>query len=80
MFGSGGPGRASSGVEGSRSSRRWFQPVQTGFTAFICESYSIFVVQVDLAGPVQEWKDLAPVDDGSNQYLGTQHLLFCILG
>jgi hypothetical protein len=25
---------------------------------------------VDLAGPVQEWKDLAPVDDGSNQYLG----------
>merc|ERR1711971_1224385 len=26
--------------------------------------------QVDLAGPVQEWKDLAPVDDGSNQYLG----------
>jgi len=26
--------------------------------------------QVDLAGPVQEWKDLAAVDDGSNQYLG----------
>merc|ERR1712227_747867 len=26
--------------------------------------------QVDLAGPVEEWKDLAPVDDGSNQYLG----------
>merc|ERR1712107_663164 len=26
--------------------------------------------QVDLAGRVQEWKDLAPVDDGSNQYLG----------
>jgi len=25
---------------------------------------------VDLAGPVEEWKDLAPVDDGSNQYLG----------
>ena len=25
---------------------------------------------VDLAGPVDEWKDLAPVDDGSNQYLG----------
>ena len=25
---------------------------------------------MDLAGPVQEWKDLAPVDDGSNQYLG----------
>merc|ERR1719245_579586 len=25
---------------------------------------------VDLAGPIQEWKDLAPVDDGSNQYLG----------
>ena len=27
-------------------------------------------VKVDLAGPVQEWKDLAAVDDGSNQYLG----------
>merc|ERR1719412_2917132 len=26
--------------------------------------------QVDLAGPIEEWKDLAPVDDGSNQYLG----------
>merc|ERR1712045_744338 len=25
---------------------------------------------VGLAGPVQEWKDLAAVDDGSNQYLG----------
>merc|ERR1712073_160103 len=25
---------------------------------------------IDLAGPVEEWKDLAPVDDGSNQYLG----------
>merc|ERR1712165_369174 len=25
---------------------------------------------VDLAGPIEEWKDLAPVDDGSNQYLG----------
>jgi synaptotagmin-1 len=25
---------------------------------------------VDLAGPVEEWKDLAAVDDGSNQYLG----------
>ena len=25
---------------------------------------------MDLAGPVEEWKDLAPVDDGSNQYLG----------
>jgi len=23
-----------------------------------------------LAGPIEEWKDLAPVDDGSNQYLG----------
>ena len=27
-------------------------------------------IKVDLAGPVQEWKDLAAVDDGSNQYLG----------
>lgn len=25
---------------------------------------------VDLAGPVEEWKDLVAVDDGSNQYLG----------
>ncbi len=25
---------------------------------------------VDLAGPIEDWKDLAPVDDGSNQYLG----------
>ena len=25
---------------------------------------------MDLAGPVEEWKDLSPVDDGSNQYLG----------
>ena len=25
---------------------------------------------VDLAAPIEEWKDLAPVDDGSNQYLG----------
>jgi len=25
---------------------------------------------VDLAGPIELWKDLAPVDDGSNQYLG----------
>merc|ERR1739846_139996 len=25
---------------------------------------------IDLAGPVDEWKDLAPLDDGSNQYLG----------
>merc|ERR1712051_501285 len=25
---------------------------------------------VDLAGPVDEWKDLAPLDDGSDQYLG----------
>ena len=25
---------------------------------------------MDLAGPIEEWKDLAPVDDGSNQYLG----------
>lgn len=25
---------------------------------------------IDLAGPVEEWRDLAPVDDGSNQYLG----------
>lgn len=32
--------------------------------------YQLPLNQVDLAGPVQEWKDLAPVDDGSNQYLG----------
>ena len=25
---------------------------------------------MDLAGPVEAWKDLAAVDDGSNQYLG----------
>jgi len=25
---------------------------------------------IDLAGPIEEWRDLAPVDDGSNQYLG----------
>jgi len=25
---------------------------------------------IDLAGPVDEWKDLAPLDDGSDQYLG----------
>lgn len=25
---------------------------------------------VDLAGPVEEWKDLCPVDDGTGQYLG----------
>merc|ERR1712141_756593 len=25
---------------------------------------------IDLAGPVEEWKDLAAVDDGSDQYLG----------
>ena len=35
-----------------------------------CASLILTVVKVDLAGPVQEWKDLAPVDDGSNQYLG----------
>ena len=34
------------------------------------KSKHFFPIQVDLAGPVQEWKDLAPVDDGSNQYLG----------
>ena len=36
----------------------------------IIKSKHFFPIQVDLAGPVQEWKDLAPVDDGSNQYLG----------
>ena len=25
---------------------------------------------VDLAGPIEEWRELAAVDDGSNQYLG----------
>ena len=25
---------------------------------------------MDLAGPIEEWKDLLPIDDGSNQYLG----------
>ena len=25
---------------------------------------------MDLAGPIEEWRDLNAVDDGSNQYLG----------
>ena len=29
---------------------------------------------IDLAGPVDEWKDLAPLDDGSDQYLVRIHL------
>lgn len=32
--------------------------------------YQLPLNSVDLAGPIEEWKDLAPVDDGSNQYLG----------
>merc|ERR1712045_786917 len=32
--------------------------------------YQLPLNSVDLAGPVEEWKDLAPVDYGSNQYLG----------
>merc|ERR1712001_627598 len=32
--------------------------------------YQLPLNSVDLAGPVEEWKDLAAVDDGSNQYLG----------
>ena len=30
---------------------------------------------IDLAGPVDEWKDLAPLDDGSDQYLVRNYLL-----
>ena len=29
---------------------------------------------IDLAGPVDEWKDLAPLDDGSDQYLVRNYL------
>ena len=32
--------------------------------------YQLPLNSVDLAGPIEEWKDLAAVDDGSNQYLG----------
>merc|ERR1739838_996841 len=32
--------------------------------------YQLPLNSVDLAGPVEEWRDLAAVDDGSNQYLG----------
>jgi len=32
--------------------------------------YQLPLNSVDLAGPVEEWKDLAGVDDGSGQYLG----------
>ncbi|CAB4063463.1 SYT1 [Lepeophtheirus salmonis] len=34
-----------------------------------CE-YQLPMNSVDLAGPIEEWRALAPVDDGSNQYLG----------
>ena len=37
---------------------------------FIQGEYQLPLNSVDLAGPIEEWKDLAPVDDGSNQYLG----------
>lgn len=36
----------------------------------IAGEYQLPLNTIDLAGPVEEWKDLAPVDDGSNQYLG----------
>ena len=36
----------------------------------IIGEYQLPLNSVDLAGPVEEWKDLAAVDDGSNQYLG----------
>ena len=39
------------------------------FCHFIGE-FQLPLNSVDLAGPVEEWKDLAAVDDGSNQYLG----------
>jgi len=32
--------------------------------------YQLPLNSVDLAGPVEAWKDLVAVDDGSNQYLG----------
>ncbi|XP_040565792.1 synaptotagmin 1 [Lepeophtheirus salmonis] len=32
--------------------------------------YQLPMNSVDLAGPIEEWRALAPVDDGSNQYLG----------
>ena len=37
---------------------------------FFTGEYQLPLNSVDLAGPVEEWKDLAAVDDGSNQYLG----------
>ena len=37
---------------------------------FFIGEYQLPLNSVDLAGPVEEWKDLAAVDDGSNQYLG----------
>jgi hypothetical protein len=40
----------------------------TGFN--LSGEYQLPLNSVDLAGPIEEWKDLAPVDDGSNQYLG----------
>jgi hypothetical protein len=40
------------------------------FTIFVSGEYQLPLNSVDLAGPIEEWKDLAPVDDGSNQYLG----------
>ena len=39
-------------------------------TFFFIGEYQLPLNSVDLAGPVEEWKDLAAVDDGSNQYLG----------
>ena len=37
---------------------------------WITGEFQLPLNSVDLAGPVEEWKDLAAVDDGSNQYLG----------
>ena len=48
--------------------------IRTGFSliidCFFPGELQLPLNSVDLAGPVEEWKDLAPVDDGSNQYLG----------
>ena len=38
--------------------------------SFFAGEFQLPLNSIDLAGPVEEWKNLAPVDDGSNQYLG----------
>ena len=40
------------------------------FLLFAIGEFQLPLNSVDLAGPIEEWRDLAPVDDGSNQYLG----------